>query len=622
LQLAGAGGTGAASTGSEPAAVFGFSAGEVVEPPLGPGAGVCGGGVRAAHPKQQSAVPIQVMASEGRIRVAYQSLRAEPTLYGRSRARDKRRDMVDVVFSKTNPADDSPLPAVEATPIGEIAKIVERARAAQREWAARSLADRSERLMQFARHILEARADGLPILAGETGRSETECLMSELVSAVEYAKQAIRVAKKTLVPERVKLPMLDYPGKRVVVELLPRGVVAVIAPWNYPFGNFMKSFFPALLSGNALVLKPSEHTPRSGAWVKKLADDVLPKDLVELVQGGGDVGQALLDSAIDAVVFTGSVKTGRRVAARAGEKLIPCSVELGGKDAAIVLADCDLDRTVAGIAQWGVHNAGQNCAAIERVYVEEAIADRFVDNLGRVVAKLRVAPEDPSDLGPLQNEAQLRIVESHVDEAKSSGARVVCGGRRTGKGLGYAPTVLDRCTETMRVMREETFGPVIAVQRVKDADEALARANQSDYGLNGSVWTSDIERGEALARRLEVGIALVNNHAITGILAETPWTGVKDTGFGVASSHHAYHAFTRPRTVFVDRSKKPDPWWMPSDAAVRPLAEALIERQLHGGLGVLLRLGGLVGKRVAAIRALATESENPPKALPAGEKRA
>src|SRR5262245_21110093 len=226
--------------------------------------------------------------------------------------------MPDVVFSKTNPADGSPLPVVEATPDQEIAQIVARARQAQANWATRSLAERAERLTQFARHILEARAEGLPILVGETGRSETECLMSELVSAIEYSKQAIRVAQKALAPERIKLPMLDYPGKRVVVELLPRGVIAIIAPWNYPFGNFMKPFFPALLSGNGIVLKPSEFTPRSGAWVKKLADDVLPKDLVGLVQGGGAVGQALINSGVDAVVFTGSVKTGRKVAALAG----------------------------------------------------------------------------------------------------------------------------------------------------------------------------------------------------------------------------------------------------------------------------------------------------------------
>jgi acyl-CoA reductase-like NAD-dependent aldehyde dehydrogenase len=503
-----------------------------------------------------------------------------------------------------NPADLRPLsPVTQSTP-EEVREVARKARAAQVAWAGMPVEARAAAVHALGQKLLEKADQAADILSMETGRSALECKMSELVSVADYVKAAVRTAKQALRPEKVKLSPLDYPGKRAVIEPVARGVIGIIAPWNYPMGNFFKSLFPALLSGNAVLLKPSEFTPRSGAFLAQRCAEVFPKDLVGLVQGAGDVGGAVIES-VDAVVFTGSVPTGKKVAVKAAERLIPCSVELGGKDAALVLADCDLERTAVGVAQWALHNCGQNCAAIERVYVEEAIADRFVELLTRVVKKLKVAPSDgPTDLGPLQNEAQLAIVERHVEEAKAKGAVVTCGGARTGRGLGYQPTVLDRCTDEMQVVREETFGPVIAVLRVKDAEEGLRRANDSRYGLNGSVWTTDLRRGEALARRMEVGVAYVNNHAFGGILAQVPWTGVKDTGPGIAASAYSYGTFVRRRTVLVDGSKNPDPWWFPLNEDIAAFSAALIERGRGGGLGVLLKLGGLVKKRTAAIRAL------------------
>lgn len=504
-----------------------------------------------------------------------------------------------------NPADFKPLEPVTPSTPDEVRAVAAKAREAQKAWAAQPFEARAAAAHAFGQKLLEQVDEAAAVLSMETGRSALECKMSELVSVAEYVKAAVRTAKQALAPEKVKLSSLDYPGKRAVIEPVPRGVIGIIAPWNYPMGNFFKSLYPALLSGNGVVLKPSEFTPRSGAFLAKLAAQVFPPGLVGLVQGAGDVGSAVIES-VDAVVFTGSVPTGRKVAMRAAERLVPCSVELGGKDAAIVLADCDLSRTAVGVAQWALHNCGQNCAAIERVYVEDAVADRFVDTLTRVVKKLRVAPgAGPTDLGPLQSEAQLAIVEKHVDEAKAKGAVVTCGGARTGQGLGYQPTVLDRCTDDMQVVRDETFGPVIAVLRVKDADEAVKRANDSRYGLNGSVWTQDLARGEALARRLEVGVAYVNNHAFGGILAQVPWTGVKETGPGIAASAHSYGTYVRRRTVLVDGSKNPDPWWFPLNEDIGAFADALVARGRGGGLGVLLKLGGLVKKRTQAIRDLA-----------------
>ncbi len=503
----------------------------------------------------------------------------------------------------TSPLDGSALPPVKATPPGQVPALVAAARAAQPAWAAKTLAERSKAVLAFARAAVDRHGEITPILAAETGRGELECGLNEANGMLAYARGAVGVAKKALRPEKVPFNPVAFPGKRAVIEPVPRGVVGLIAPWNYPLANFYKSLFPALLAGNAVLLKPSEHTPRSGAWLAGVAAEHLPAGLVQLAQGAGDVGAAVVDH-VDAVVFTGSVPTGRKIAARAGERLIPCSVELGGKDAAIVLADCNLPRTVAGITQWAMHNAGQNCAGIERVYVEEAIADTFVPALARAVGRLRVeSGSGISELGPLQNAQQLAIVEDHVQDARDRGAKVLAGGERVGEGLGYAPTLLDGCTADMKAVAEETFGPVLAVVRVPSAEAAVEQANASRYGLNGSVWTTDLTRGEALARQLEVGIANVNNHSFSGIVPQIPWTGVKETGHGVAASRFSYGTFVRPRTVLVDKNKQPDPFWMPANEDLATLAGAVRDLST-GALGAVFRLLPILGKRTKAINQL------------------
>lgn len=504
-----------------------------------------------------------------------------------------------------SPADGSPLEPIEWTDPGQIAAVVDRARAAQVAWAALPLKERGNKLVALAKRILERRDEVASILAQETGRDEAENLLNEVVFVLDYAKGAVSTAKSALAPEKVWLNPINFPGKRVVVEAVPRGVIGIIEPWNYPLLQFYKPLFPALLAGNGLVLKPSEHAPRTGLWLARQCAAVLGEGLVGVVVGGGEVGSALIDGGVDAVVFCGSVATGRKVAAHCGERLIPCSVELGGKDAAIVLSDCDLERTVAGIAQWAFNNAGQDCSSIERIYVEDSIADTFVQRLAAAVKHMRVAPTPGADIGPLQNKGQLEIVKAHVADAVTKGAVVVAGGEPVGAGYGFQPTVLDHCTEKMDVIAQETFGPVAPIIRVKTADEAVERANRdSVYGLGGSVWTRNLARGEELARRLEVGLAYVNNHAFLGTVPQVPWTGVGDTGPGVAASRHSFGTFVRRRTVLVDKSTKPDVFWRPANSDLLTLAHASSDLAL-GAIGKVFTLLPLLGRRVKAIQAFA-----------------
>lgn len=497
------------------------------------------------------------------------------------------------------------LPPVAYASRDDVARAIDLARKAQPAWADLPLSARQEATLRLARRVLERRDEGMAILSSETGRSETECLISEIASTVDFVQAANRLAESALAPEKVRLSPLDFPGKKAVIEAVPHGVVGIIAPWNYPLINFFKHLFPALLAGNGVVMKPSEHCPRTGQWLASLCAEVLPPGLVQCVQGAGDVGRALLECGVDSITFTGSVPTGRKVSALAAERLIPFSAELGGKDAAIVLADCDLARTVAGVGFWALHNAGQNCASVERIYVEDAVADAFVARMVELVRRVRVAPQsDGAEIGPLHTAPQQWIVEQHVDEARGRGAQVLVGGAKTEGGFGFQPTLLDRCDGTMKIMTEETFGPIVAIQRVKDAEEAIRLANDSGYGLNGSVWTKDLKRGEALARRLHVGVCLVNNHALPAILPQLPWTGTRGTGPGVANSRHAYPAYVRRRAVFVDGWGQPDPFWFPANADLRTLAEGIVERGLGSTFSAFMKLLPVVGRRAKAIREL------------------
>jgi acyl-CoA reductase-like NAD-dependent aldehyde dehydrogenase len=485
-------------------------------------------------------------------------------------------------FVRICPVDGTALEPVPAATVDEVRQAVTRARQAQRYWRVKSLSDRVAALKRAAKAMLRWRSEVVDLARTEMGKVDCEGLFNEGLGPLDNVSAWAGLIGRQTKREHVSLNPLSFPKKHAYVDLLPRGVVGVIAPWNFPVAGLYRSMIPALMTGNAVVLKPSEYTPQTSGWLASRLAAELPEGLVQVVHGDGRVGAALLDAGIDACVFTGSIAAGRSVRLQCAHWGIPSSVEMGSKDPAIVLADCDMPRTVAGITHWALSNAGQACGAIEILYVEQPIADELVERLRNAWTRLRMGPGDFTtlDLAPLANQRQFDLVAGQVREAIAKGARLVCGGAPSGGGLWFPPTILDRCTEEMSVVSDETFGPVLAVVRVETVMDAVRRTNGSRYGLGASIWTRDVERAKRTAEQLEVGVVIVNNHAFTGAIPNLPWSGHRDTGFGVANGTPSLATFVRPKTTVVDGSSSPELYWLPYDRTLLELGEALADAQI------------------------------------------
>jgi succinate-semialdehyde dehydrogenase/glutarate-semialdehyde dehydrogenase len=348
------------------------------------------------------------------------------------------------------------------------------------------------------------------------------------------------------------------------------GVVGIITPWNFPFLLSLNPTVQALMAGNAVVLKPSEVTPLSGRLVEDLFVAAgLPEGVLSVMIGDGETGAALLEAGVDKISFTGSVATGRRVAEICGRNLVPCTLELGGKDPMIVCADADLERAARGAVFGAFCNSGQVCTSTERVYVVEDVADEFTRKVVQETARLRQGAEGEFDIGPIIRAEQLEVIESHVQDALAKGARLLAGGRRNPDqpGIFYEPTVLADVNHEMLVMRDETFGPVLPIMEVRDEQEALSLANDSRYGLNANVWTRNKRRGTQLARALESGCAVVNDCMVTYGVTESPFGGVKESGIGRVNGDVGLKGFCHTQSIVVDRlGGRSEPIWFPYTA--------------------------------------------------------
>jgi succinate-semialdehyde dehydrogenase/glutarate-semialdehyde dehydrogenase len=484
-------------------------------------------------------------------------------------------------IASLNPATGEVLREFECAGEDAVEAAVARARAAQPIWAELGLRRRIAVLREFQEKLYERKSEVAAAITHEVGKPLVEALVTEILVVLDAARFLVDNAWGLLRDEPVPHGNLVTKLKSGRLVREPHGVIGIISPWNYPFSIPATETLAALIAGNAVVLKPSELTP------------LVALELASLLHGAG-VPEDVFQVLIDKLVFTGSVGTGKRIAVAAAERLLPVVLELGGKDPMLVLEDADVD-VASSAAVWGAFvNAGQACLSVERCYVHRSFAESFAQACAAKTKQLRVGNgmDSHTDVGPMIRERQVRIVETHVEDAKARGARVLAGGRRLPE-LGvnfYAPTVLADVTHDMRIMREETFGPVLPVMACADDDEMVSLANDSEYGLAASVWTADRKRGERLARRIHAGTVMVNDVISCFGISEAPHGGVKASGVG--RTHGRFGLDEMVRVKYLDTDLMPGMkkvWWHGYGESFRRQMEGFLDMQFARGVGTRLR---------------------------------
>jgi acyl-CoA reductase-like NAD-dependent aldehyde dehydrogenase len=474
-----------------------------------------------------------------------------------------------ITIGVENPATGDLITTIPVLGADGIAELAKRARAAQPGWDAIGFEGRGRVMRRAQKWMLDNADRVIDVVVSESGKTHEDAQLADLGYTVSALGFWAKEAEKYLSDERV--PSWNNPvaaGKKLIIRYAPVGVAGIIGPWNYPIANSFGDCIPALMAGNSVILKPSEVTPLSSLLMQEMMVECgLPPDVFHIATGDGSTGAALIRN-VDVVMFTGSSRTGRAVMKEAADALIPCYLELGGKDPMIVCRDADVERAANAASFYSMNNGGQVCISVERVYVEEPVYDAFVQKVTDNIKQLRQgAPAGVGsvDVGAVTFPPQVEIIDSHVKDAVEKGAKVLTGGHpRSGPGRFYEPTVLIDVDHSMTCMKDETFGPTIPIMKIKDADEGVRLANDSEYGLQASVWTKDIRRGEELARQIHAGVVCVNDAQVNYTALNLPMGGWKESGLGTRHGANGIRKYTKIQSLLVTRrALKREPFMFP-----------------------------------------------------------